>query len=69
MIVTHRCSWKILPSDVPENKYYLNVSFSRLITSVGNRELFFLLSNTRRVVVSVRMLFLFHWVLTKGCVV
>ena len=48
--------------------YYLNVSFSRLITSVGKRELVFLLSFTRDFVVSVRRSFLFQCVLVKAAV-
>ena len=49
--------------------YYLNVSFSGLITSVGMKKLVFLLLNTRYFIVSVRRSFLFLLVLGIGCVI
>ena len=46
--------------------YYLHVSFSRLITSVGEERGFFLLSFTRNFVVSVLRCFLFLGCLGKA---
>ena len=48
---------------------YLYVSFSGLITSVGEESQFFLLSSTRKNVVSVRRGFLLLLVLGIGCVI
>ena len=48
---------------------YLYVSFSRLISSVGEERAIFLLCITRSYVVSVRRDFHFFLVLRVGCVI
>ena len=49
--------------------YYLNVSCSELIISVGEGRAVFLLSITRKIVVSVQRRFLFLYVLRIGYVI